>query len=345
MESAKAPPPATPPGLVVYAVGDIHGRRDLLVGALAAIREAAQAAAAASRRVVVVFLGDYIDRGPASRGVIEDLIAFRDEGCCETVFLRGNHEQVLLDVVDGADTSGRWLEHGGLATLESYGAAWSPREAQRDLRGLTAAAVPASHMDFLRATTLTATYGDYLFVHAGLRPDRLIEEQSPVDLLWFRYYDDEPPLHAATVVHGHSPNPLPVLGRHRVGIDTKAYASGALTLLRLEGTQKAFQRILVSDEAPSAALDTWPELDSAYRSGPRPRRDEEARDWVPNSAQAADRRRRIWAFAATLVVFALILAGVAWFGGSSSQERDAVARGDSAASGPPPAPAARRRDG
>lgn len=325
MESTQAPTPrpATPPGLAVYAIGDIHGRRDLLVGALAAVRAAARNAVA-SQRVAVVFLGDYIDRGPASRAVIEDLIAFRDEGCCETVFLRGNHEQVLLDVFDGVETAGPWLEHGGRATLDSYGVAWSSRDTPKDLWAQLDAAIPADHIEFLRATTLTAVYGDYLFVHAGLRPDRLIEEQSPADLLWFRYYDDEPPLHGATVIHGHSHNRLPVLGRHRVGIDTQAYASGALTLLKLHGTQKVFQRIVATQAEPTATLDIWPELDSAYRA-------DELRDRAPRARRSTDSRRRAWAVAAALLAFALALAGAAYFRGDSwLQKRDAVAGRDAA---------------
>src|SRR5690606_29827416 len=103
------------------------------------------------------------------------------------------------------------------------------------------------HVGFIRATRLMARYGDYVFAHAGLRPDRLVEEQSDLDLMWLRYCEDERPVHGSTVVHGHSPNPSPVLGRHRIGVDTKAFATGALTLLRLEGTHKTFERIAVLD--------------------------------------------------------------------------------------------------
>jgi serine/threonine protein phosphatase 1 len=345
MESIRglAPHPATPPGVIVYAIGDIHGRSDLLRGALAVVRDAI-GRIGPGQRLALVFLGDYIDRGPASKVVIDDLIAFNGEGRCETVFLRGNHEQVLLDVLDG-ESEGPWLQHGGRETLGSYGLAWTSNDPPKDLRARIAAALPASHVEFLRATTLTATYGDYLFVHAGLRPDRLIEEQSTADLLWFRYYDDEPPLHGATVIHGHTPNRSPVLGRHRISIDTKAYASGALTLLQLEGTQKVFHRIVASEGAPAIAHDLWPDLDSAYQPEPAPRLSRAAKGRFA-LAQPPDHRRRAWAFAATVLVLALIFSGFLLVrGGNSHLQRDTVARRVAAAPEPTPPPTTLRDDG
>ncbi len=338
-----APHAATPPGVIVYAIGDIHGRSDLLRGALAVVRDAIKRIGP-GQRLALVFLGDYIDRGPASKAVIDDLIAFKGEGCCETVFLRGNHEQVLLDVLAG-ESEAPWLGHGGRETLESYGLAWTSNDPPKDLRARITAALPASHVEFLRATTLTAAYGDYLFVHAGLRPDRMIEEQSTADLLWFRYYEDEPPLHGATVIHGHTPNRSPVLGRHRVGIDTKAYASGALTLLQLGGTRKVFHRIVATEGAPAIAHDLWPDLDSAYQPEPALRPSRAATRRLPLGLPA-DRRRRAWAFAATILALVLILSGFLLVrGGGSRPERETVARRVAAAPEPAPIPTTLRDDG
>ena len=318
-------------------------KRQLLAGALAALRQAAQAAAASDRRLTAVFLGDYIDRGPASRGVIEDLIAFEAEAACETIFLRGNHEQVLLDVARGTDPGHGWLKHGGFATLESYGAALPPRGPRGDLQAVVRAAAPASHLNFLNRTKLMARFGDYLFAHAGLRPDRLIQEQSPADLLWFRYYDDETPLHSATVVHGHSPNPLPILGRHRIAIDTRAYATGALTLLRLEGTRKAFERVVIARETLKPTLEPWTELDSAYRTGPRVRGTQGR--WETDELEAPARRSR-GLIAAAVIVLAAAAAVIAFLSAAPVAQRpNAVASESAPRSAAEPDPAGRSRDG
>lgn len=260
-----------PANTVIYAVGDVHGRRDLLEGALAEIRAAARRAAETGGRTVAVFIGDYIDRGPDSRGVIESLIQFSESGVCETVILRGNHEQVLLDIVDGVEQGLRWLDFGGAETLAAYGVAEplaGDRRSPGWLRALVAAAIPSPHLAFLRATTLAAAYGDYTFVHAGLRPERTADEQAPADLLWFRYYDDETPVHGRTVVHGHSTNPAPVLGRYRIGIDTEAYASGALTVLRLEGDGKQLLRVAAEEPGGPVRVAPWAAVDSHYRDPP-----------------------------------------------------------------------------
>jgi serine/threonine protein phosphatase 1 len=344
MEPAEdAPPPAVPAGSVIYAIGDIHGRRDLLAGALDALRDAARAATASGQRVSAVFLGDYIDRGPASRGVIEDLMAFEAEAPCEIIFLRGNHEQVLLDVARGRDPGRGWLKHGGFATLESYGAALPPGEPRGELQPVVRAAVPASHLNFLNRTKLMARFGDYLFAHAGLRPDRLIQEQSPADLLWFRYYDDETPLHSATVVHGHSPNPLPVLGRHRIAIDTRAYATGALTLLRLEGTRKAFERVVIARDTLKPTLEPWTELDSAYRTAPRARGTQGR--WETDDLETPARRSR-GLIAAAVIVLAAAAAVIAFLSaGPVTQRPNAVAGGSEPRSAAESDPAGGARDG
>lgn len=296
-----------PQDRIVFAVGDIHGRRDLLAGAIDELRAAAQQASAQGKAVVVVFLGDYIDRGPASRGVIEDLIALRDEGCCETVFLRGNHEQALLDVVDG-DSDGRgWLRHGGLEMLDSYGAALSPEAESHDLQALLHRAVPPDHLAFLRATSLTAREGDYLFVHAGLRPGVELADQSAEDLMWIRAYDEDPTERAFTIVHGHSPNPVPVQGRRRIAIDTRAYASGALTLLRLEGAERRFGRVSLPPSAATPSHDVWATIDDAYRAAAR-RPASSAQDWDDDARAPSRLRRQI--LAAGLALITLLASGL-----------------------------------
>lgn len=244
----------------IYAIGDIHGRLDLLEGALKTI-----ASDDAPPSKTLVFLGDYIDRGPDSNGVLERLIMLRDEAEDDLIFLRGNHEQVLLDLLDGRRPRARWLDYGGRETLASYGAP-TPTEAVADLSALITAAIPPKHIAFLRDTILTARLGAYRFAHAGLRPDRMIEEQSAEDLLWLRYYDDAAPVHQEIVVHGHCPNPLPVEGRHRIGIDTEAYASDQLTVLRLVGAERTF--IKVATER-AGGVGVWPAVDAAYRTRPR----------------------------------------------------------------------------
>jgi serine/threonine protein phosphatase 1 len=251
-------------GTVAFAVGDIHGRLDLLDGLLGELAREAQTAARDRTRLVAVFLGDYIDRGPASAGVLDRLIELRDGGGCETVFLRGNHEQILLDLLDGAESAARWLDYGGRETLASYGVD-SPPQNSEALRALIHRSLPPQHVEFLRGARLHAALGDYFFVHAGLRPDRLVEEQTDADLLWFRYYDDEIPVWEHTVVHGHSPNARPVVGRWRIGIDTEAYASGALTALRLEGDRQALLKITWPPGSDRAAIVPWDGADVSYR--------------------------------------------------------------------------------
>ncbi|HEY1447225.1 MAG TPA: metallophosphoesterase family protein [Caulobacteraceae bacterium] len=252
--------------MVVYAVGDIHGRLDLLQGVIGEIYRAAAAASASGNRLTAIFLGDYIDRGPAAEGVISSLIALRDAKPCETIFLRGNHEQFLLDMIDGRAEGAAWLDYGGIETLRSYGVEWPPAGGARDVDRLgerLREALPLPHIQFLRETQFHVERGDYEFVHAGLRPDRLLSEQSDADMLWFRYYDDDEPLHGKTVVHGHTPRARPVAGRWRIGIDTEAYDSGALTAVRLEGTGATFLKVQVGGDQGTNVTE-WEQVDRPH---------------------------------------------------------------------------------
>ena len=236
------PPPGLPPGRRVYAIGDVHGRSDLLRPAIDAVR--ADLSAAPVERAFLVFLGDLIDRGPASREVLELLRAANWEGITP-VFLLGNHEEAMIAAYDGDLGALRnWVGVGGAETAESYGV--PPVLLLRDDWGgywqAVRAAVPPEHVEFLRGFYDQFALGDYLFVHAGVRPGVPIERQDPRDLRWIR---DEflfcPDHHGKVVVHGHTIVDAPELLANRIGIDTGAYRTGRLTTLRLEGTE---QRIL-----------------------------------------------------------------------------------------------------
>jgi len=330
--AARSRAPRTPDGSVILAVGDIHGRLDLLDGVLREVGSSGSSATHDGKQLVTVFLGDYVDRGPAARGVIDRLIELKDSGFCETVFLRGNHEQVLLDLLDGEETTARWIEYGGRETLESYGV--EPPPPGRDvaaLRQLVRDAIPPEHIAFLRATTLYAIYGDYLFVHAGLRPDRLLEEQSDADMLWFRYYDDQTPVWDHTVVHGHSTNPKPVVGRWRIGIDTEAYASGALTVLRLRDDQQELLKISQPAGGGPAQTSSWETSDVSYQARRRPAAPNRAPPPRPAPAVGAPPRRaragRRWMFSLVLPVGVIgaCAAAVLAIAGATGGKPDAVA--------------------
>jgi len=251
-----------PEGEAIYAVGDIHGRLDLLTVLLDRItedaaREAPRHApdhapghaphhvrAAAADRRWLVFLGDYVDRGPESRGVIERLLRGPPPGF-QAVHLRGNHEQAMLDFLEAPERAAEWLGFGGEATLHSYGvglpAARTWREALRRMRDGLAAALPAPHRRFLDGLDHTHRAGDYLFVHAGIRPGRPLAAQHPHDLLWIRdEFLTSAADHGCVVVHGHSITDTPEIRHNRIGIDTGAFATGRLTCLVLEGTGRRF---------------------------------------------------------------------------------------------------------
>lgn len=232
-----------PDGTRVYAIGDIHGRADLLRSLHAMI--AADAAQAPAERHVLVHLGDYIDRGPASAEVIEILIGGGPAGF-ECVNLKGNHDDYLLRFHDHGEWGENWLMNGGGPTLASYGvsadgdtfqALWNLPE----IRETFVDKLPAAHLAFFRSLGLWHREGDYLFVHAGLRPGQALEDQDPADLIWIRddfLYSDAD--FGRVVVHGHTPRPEPVVRDNRIGIDTMAYRSDRLTCLVLEGRRRRF---------------------------------------------------------------------------------------------------------
>lgn len=234
---------SAPAGMRIYAIGDVHGRLDLLERVHAGIARDLDRRPPASYRIV--HCGDHIDRGPRSAGVVAHLVELsrRDRN---VVCLGGNHEDELLaflaDPVAGAEL---WFRYGGLDTLASYGI--DARSVSRDPKALTdlrnafEVALPADHRLFLESLADDVILGDFLFVHAGIRPGVRLERQTRPDKRWIR----EPFLtslldHGKVVVHGHTPVPIPEVRLNRINIDTLAYESGRLTCIVIEGSSHRF---------------------------------------------------------------------------------------------------------
>ena len=232
-----------PEGQLLYAVGDIHGRLDLLEALLRRIEADAQNSPRPGRRTLV-FLGDYVDRGPDSRGVVETLIGGLPRGF-DTHFLKGNHEAMLLNFLHQPWTLEHWLMNGGEATMRSYGVDTDRLARLRAPAELWCQALrealPEAHLAFYRSLKLSVAFGDYLFVHAGVKPGVPLEAQTEADLIWIRspFLDHAEPF-GKMVVHGHTPGKEPVTRSNRIGIDTGACFSGRLTALRLEGDSRDF---------------------------------------------------------------------------------------------------------
>jgi serine/threonine protein phosphatase 1 len=239
------PPPQVPKGVRVYAIGDIHGRADLLHRLLSLIEEDARGARKAE--TVLVYLGDYIDRGPDSREVVDRVMA-PHAMADRVVRLRGNHEEAMLTFIEDVERGRGWLDYGGIATLHSYGVRLPPgllpQERFAAMAEQLAQALPPDHLAFYQRLALSETIGDYFFVHAGINPHLPLADQDAFDLTtirspfleWGRRMEK-------VVVHGHSITPEPQLLPWRIGIDTGAFATGHLTALVLEGGS---QRVLAT---------------------------------------------------------------------------------------------------
>ena len=235
--SRKRPRPQVPDGTRIYAIGDIHGRVDILDDMFKRIDT--NIASNPTPQSIEVFLGDYIDRGPASREVLDRLIARKHTH--RTVFLKGNHETYISNFVANPSILKEWQHLGGLETLMSYGISPSINAgtaAQLQLAAAFDLALPESHRRFLGDLKLSYTCGDFFFVHAGVRPGIPLEKQREKDLLWIRHEfllcEDN---FSKVVVHGHTPVPQLDIRPNRINIDTGAYATGNLTCLMLEGDQ------------------------------------------------------------------------------------------------------------
>ncbi|MBX6426998.1 MAG: serine/threonine protein phosphatase [Variibacter sp.] len=224
---------AIPAGTRIYAIADIHGCCDLLEHVLARIDE--DLARHPIAGPMEVFLGDYVDRGPDSRDVINVLV---DRGRTRNaVFLRGNHEALLLGFLQDPRVLDAWRELGGFATLLSYGVAPSSgtTDKMRDLSQRLRRALPPAHRAWLAALKSHLVVGDFFFVHAGVDPDRPLDRQREEDLLWIRekFLASQRDF-GKVVVHGHTPVAAPEVHANRIAIDTGAFATGRLTCLVLE---------------------------------------------------------------------------------------------------------------
>ncbi|MEO0913435.1 MAG: metallophosphoesterase family protein [Pseudomonadota bacterium] len=238
-------------GRRIYAIGDVHGCLGALENRLGDIF--ADLAHRPHPAAEIIFVGDYTDRGPESRGTIERLLALEADARVATTFLFGNHDKQFLDYLENpsqmATPSLHWLNPrlGGNTTLASYGVANADAAEPGTSHAAFRAAVPASHIAFLQRTVLTRVIGTYLFVHAGIRPGVALAEQALTDLIWIR----DPFLldltdHGHVVVHGHTPVRTVERLPNRIAIDTGAVFGGALSCLVLEDDKEA----LLTPEGP-----------------------------------------------------------------------------------------------
>jgi serine/threonine protein phosphatase 1 len=236
--------PAVPRRQLVFAVGDIHGCLDLLLALRRRMDDYALALPDYDR--TVVYLGDYIDRGPDSAGVI-DFLCRGPHGDERQICLRGNHEQMLLDFLADPDIGPAWLDYinGGRASLQSYGVE-EPASfaAMADTARALVEKLPPAHRDFLQNLPYWHEIGDYYFVHAGAHPNAALANQKPEDQLWIR----EPFLSSQhdfgkIIVHGHTIVAKPQLTPYRIGIDTGAYWGGTLSAIALHGTEQVVLQV------------------------------------------------------------------------------------------------------
>ena len=242
-------------GRIIYAIGDIHGCYKLLSVLLEAIVDDI-GTVVEDKFPLLIFCGDYVDRGPQSSDVITMLIWLSRLATVQVVFLRGNHESMLLGFLDHPEKYLNWLKYDGISTLRAYGVQVPDSgedilvsDCQR-MRNELMDRMPASHLNFLRALPIRTICGDYIFVHAGLRPRVKLARQSDEDCLWigdeFLEVDYK---FEKVVVHGHSwSSDTPEITAHRVGIDTGAYSTGVLTATRLDGPSIKIMQARIDQE-------------------------------------------------------------------------------------------------
>jgi len=233
---------AAPPDMRLYAIGDVHGRDDLLAAMHERVRADLTARPVAAHRLI--HMGDYVDRGPQTAEVLDRLSRLVTEDS-SVLCLMGNHEELLDNFlttpIEGATV---FLQNGGIETLASYGVI-ARDDVEGDeavvLRDTFLAVLPEAHRAFLAALKLSVAFGDYFFCHAGIRPGIPLDRQVRRDLIWIRgtFHRDESD-HGKVIVHAHSPVPEPEVRPNRINIDTGAVFSGRLTCLVLEGTTHRF---------------------------------------------------------------------------------------------------------
>ena len=239
---------AAPEGMRLYAVGDVHGRLDALDVLIGAIRvDAAQD----DLHPVLVMLGDYVDRGPSSRGVIQRLVELENDPMLTTRFVRGNHDDTMMRFVTEPSIGTSWCSYGGAETLQSYGVSApsinNDANAWMAVQAAFAAVLPDEHLFFLKSLESFVEYGDYFFTHAGVRPGIKLNEQNKFDLMWIREeFLSSSKTMSKTVVHGHTPEQDAFICDRRIGVDTGAYATGRLTAIVLEGVERRLIQARVS---------------------------------------------------------------------------------------------------
>ncbi len=237
--SSKDHKSSTPEGMRLYAIGDVHGRADLLIKLLQQIEQERREPALTHR---VIFLGDYVDRGHDSSGVIDLLLSYAKK-YPDSVFLKGNHEEAMLDFLATPDSMEHWIDWGGHQTLESYGIQQVVSKTAPALRDQLVNLLPDPHFKFLLGLERYHQLGDYVFVHAGLRPGIELSKQTDRDLLWIRkeFLNCGPKQFSKfCVVHGHTPQDREENLSWRINVDTAAYTTGRLTATVLEGTHRRF---------------------------------------------------------------------------------------------------------
>ncbi len=246
------PTRSVPEGTLVYAIGDVHGCARHLEKLHERILEGSASAGKFDRRVAI-YLGDYVDRGPDSKRVVDILLEQPLEGF-ECHYLIGNHEAFLLDFLQDAEMGPGWLFNGGVATLQSYGINLDTSagglaltvDVLADIQERFCEKLPHAHRHFFETLTLSQTEGDYFFVHAGIRPGVALDEQTEDDMIWIRdEFLESSADHGKVIVHGHTISHTPEMRENRMGIDTGAFATGVLTALVLEHHE--FDTLQVTD--------------------------------------------------------------------------------------------------
>lgn len=231
--------PSLPDGTRIYCIGDIHGCHDLLIKLINRIELDARDFPG---RIILIYLGDFIDRGSHSKEVINFILNYQHNNF-ETIYIRGNHEQTLLDFFSDDSIARIWLSFGGMATLASYGVRVTKIPTKREdflyLQQQLSDLLPPAHYKFLQDTRFYYSLGSYFFVHAGINPYYSLANQRPEDMMWIRNeFTETKKTFEKIIVHGHTITTQVELLPNRIGIDTGAYMSGILSCLVLEADQK-----------------------------------------------------------------------------------------------------------
>lgn len=257
--TASANAPRIPDGERVFAIGDIHGRLDLFEALMAAIETQDQQRGPA--QTTIILLGDLIDRGPGSLGVLALARQWQQErrkAGQALHILMGNHEEMLLESLERVEVLRHFVQHGGRETILSFGldektyssASWE------ELQALMQRIIAQEWIDFIKSFEQSLHIGDYTFVHAGIRPGVPMEAQTPADLRWIREpFLSSEQAHGSVIVHGHTIAEAVEWRRNRIGIDTGAYQSGRLTALVLEGDQRSLLSTVVNEGQISICLE------------------------------------------------------------------------------------------